>query len=77
MWQCYDNCFYGMFCMEVLKWVFKKYFYQWLMIGFMDYLNVVMEVDYVNFYKDFYVFNNVVLVIVGDFEIKQVKKWVN
>ncbi|MEQ8704560.1 MAG: pitrilysin family protein [Phaeodactylibacter sp.] len=76
MRQRYENQPYGTFRIETLKRAFEKHPYQWPTIGSMDHLNAATEKDYVNFYKDFYVPNNAVLVIAGDFENKQVKKWV-
>ena len=77
MRQRYDNRPYGTFRMETLKRAYQRHPYQWPTIGSMDHLNAATESDYVNFYKDFYVPNNAVLVIAGDFESQQAKKWVN
>lgn len=76
MRQRYENSPYGTFLLEVLKRAYKEYPYRWPTIGSMDHLNAATESDYVNFYKDFYVPNNAVLVIAGDFAPKQAKQWV-
>jgi zinc protease len=76
MRQRYDNSPYGTFLLEVLKRAYKEYPYRWPTIGSMDHLNAATESDYVNFYKDFYVPNNAVLVIAGDFAPKEVKQWI-
>lgn len=76
MRQRYDNSPYGTFLLEVLKRAYKEYPYRWPTIGSMDHLNAAVESDYVNFYKDFYVPNNAVLVIAGDFKKKNAKNWV-
>ncbi|TXB61979.1 M16 family metallopeptidase [Phaeodactylibacter luteus] len=76
MRQRYDNQPYGTFLLEVLDRAYTKHPYQWPTIGSMDHLNAATEADYINFYKDFYVPNNAVLVIAGDIEPKQAKAWV-
>ena len=73
----YDNRPYGSFRKEIQKRMYKKYPYMWTPIGSMDHLNAASEEDYVKFYKQFYVPNNAVLVIAGDFEAKQAKEWVS
>ena len=42
----------------------------------MDDLNAAQEQDFMDFYKTFYVPNNAVLSIAGDFDPKQAKKWI-
>ncbi|MCB9038859.1 MAG: insulinase family protein [Lewinellaceae bacterium] len=73
----YDNQPYGSFLKEISKRLYQKYPYMWTPIGSMDHLNAASEEDYVNFYKQFYVPNNAVLVIAGDFEAKQAREWVS
>lgn len=72
----YDNRPYGSFQKEISKRLYQKYPYQWTPIGSMDHLNAASEEDYVKFYRQFYVPNNAVLVIAGDLEPGQAKKWV-
>ncbi|MCB9049671.1 MAG: insulinase family protein [Lewinellaceae bacterium] len=71
----YDNRPYGSFQKEISKRLYQKYPYMWTPIGSMDHLNAASEEDYVKFYRQFYVPNNAVLVIAGDFEPKQAKEW--
>jgi predicted Zn-dependent peptidase len=62
-----DNQPYGRFLEEMAVRLFKQHPYRWTPIGSMEHLDQATESDYVNFYKDFYVPNNAVLVIAGDF----------
>ncbi|MCB0578230.1 MAG: insulinase family protein [Phaeodactylibacter sp.] len=73
----YDNRPYGSFRKEIARRLYRKYPYSWTPIGSMDHLNAAAEEDYVNFYRQFYVPNNAVLVIAGDFEPKLAKEWVS
>lgn len=66
--QRYENQPYGSILIEVLKRAYTEHPYQWPTIGFMEDLNAASEADYQAFYKKFYVPNNAVLVITGDFE---------
>lgn len=74
MRQRYDNVPYGSFQREILQRIYRKHPYQWPTIGSMDHLNAASEGDYVQFYKDFYLPNNAVLVIAGDFEPQAAKE---
>jgi len=69
-----DNRPYGSFLNEVLKRAFKVHPYQWSPIGSMDHLNAAKLDEFINFYKTFYVPNNCVLSIAGDFNKADVKK---
>jgi predicted Zn-dependent peptidase len=68
-----DNRPYGSFLNEVLKRAFKVHPYQWSPIGSMDHLNAAKLDEFINFYKTFYVPNNCVLSIAGDFNKADVK----
>ncbi|MDR3273706.1 MAG: insulinase family protein [Flavobacteriaceae bacterium] len=57
--------------------LFPTHPYHWAVIGSMDDLNASSEEDYVHFYKTYYVPNNAVLTIVGDFDIGLTKKIIN
>ncbi|MSP07619.1 MAG: insulinase family protein [Chitinophagaceae bacterium] len=69
-----DNRPYGSFLNEVLKRAFKVHPYQWSPIGSMDHLNAAKLDEFINFYKTFYVPNNCVLSIAGDFNKADLKK---
>lgn len=45
------------------------YFYNWIVIGDLEDLQVVILDDVCEFYNQFYMFVNVILVIVGDIDI--------
>ncbi|MCO5273792.1 MAG: insulinase family protein [Flavobacteriales bacterium] len=66
--QRYENQPYGSILPEVLKRAYAKHPYQWPTIGYMEDLNAANEKDYKTFYKTFYVPNNAVLVVAGDFD---------
>lgn len=68
-----DNQPYGRFLEEMAVRLFKQHPYRWTPIGSMEHLDNATESDYVNFYKDFYVPNNAVLTIAGDFSPAQIK----
>jgi predicted Zn-dependent peptidase len=63
-----DNRPYGSFLNEVLKRAFKVHPYRWSPIGSMDHLNAATLDEFIQFYKTYYVPNNCVLSIAGDFD---------
>lgn len=65
--QRYENQPYGSILPEVLKRAYTEHPYQWPTIGYMEDLNAASEKDFKKFYKTFYVPNNAVLVLAGDF----------
>jgi len=78
--QSLDNQPYGGFLgiLEQLgKRAFKKHPYRWSVIGSMEHLNAAEEEDYKQFYEDFYVPNNAILSIAGDFDKKETKKLID
>ena len=75
--QRYDNQPYGTVLLEALSHSFKEHPYQWSPIGSMDDLNAAEEKDYKQFYEDFYVPNNAVLSIAGDFDIESTKMMID
>lgn len=68
-----ENQPYGRFMEEMAVRLFKTHPYRWAPIGSMQHLDNATESDYVNFYKDFYVPDNAVLTIAGDFNPAQIK----
>ncbi|TCI85902.1 M16 family metallopeptidase [Tenacibaculum sp. M341] len=72
----YDNSPYGQFLMNVKKHIFKKHPYKGTTIGKMKHLDDATLEEFQAFNKKFYTPNNATLVIAGDFEIKQAKKWI-
>ena len=74
--QTYDNQPYGTFVEELGKRAYKEHPYQWQPIGDPEHIRNSTDEDVTNFYKTYYVPNNAVLVIAGDFEVKQTKEWI-
>lgn len=72
-----DNQPYGSILQESLKRAYKVHPYQWPVIGYMEHLNAAEEIDYKNFYNDFYTPNNAILSIAGDIEIEEAKKYID
>lgn len=71
-----DNQPYGSFLAEVKKNIFKKHPYRWATIGSMDHLDAATLEEFQAFNKKFYVPNNAVLVVAGDFKKEQAKEWI-
>lgn len=69
-----DNQPYGSILTEVLKRAYKVHPYRWAPIGSMDHLNAARLDEFIDFYKTFYVPNNAVLSIAGDFNAVETKK---
>lgn len=72
-----DNQPYGSFMENMFKRAYTNHPYNWVPIGSMEHLNAAQEIDYVNFYRTFYVPANAVLSIAGDINIEQTKKWID
>lgn len=68
-----DNRPYGSFLTEMLKRAFKVHPYRWAPIGSMDHLNAAKLEEFIQFYKTYYVPNNCVLSIAGDFNKEELK----
>lgn len=72
-----DNRPYGSFLTEVLQRSFKVHPYKWAPIGSMAHLNAATLAEFIQFYKTYYVPNNCVLSIAGDFDKTSLKKQIN
>jgi zinc protease len=72
----YDNSPYGALFGEVKKNMFKVHPYRWTPIGDMAHLDAATLEEFRAFNKKFYVPNNAVLVVAGDFETNQTKEWI-
>jgi len=68
-----DNQPYGNFLAEVKKNMFDKHPYRWATIGSMDHLDAATLDEFIAFNKKFYVPNNAVLVVAGDFKKAEAK----
>lgn len=71
-----DNQPYASFMSEMFSRMYKIHPYQWVPIGSMEHLDAAQEIDYVNFYRTFYVPANATVSIAGDINIEQTKKWI-
>ena len=69
-----DNQPYGSILDQTFKRAFKVHPYRWMPIGSMDHLNKAQLQEFIDFYKTYYVPNNCVLSIAGDFNIEDAKK---
>ena len=74
--QSYDSRSYGTWMEELGKRAFTVHPYRWQTIGSPDHIRNSTFEDIVNFYKTYYVPNNAVLVVVGDFDEAQTKGWI-
>jgi predicted Zn-dependent peptidase len=72
-----DNQPYGNLIAEVKRNMFKVHPYRWATIGSMDHLDAATLEEFQAFNKKFYIPNNAVLVVAGDFDPAQAKQWVN
>jgi predicted Zn-dependent peptidase len=57
--------------------MFEKHPYRWTTIGSMEHLDTATLEDFKAFHKKFYIPNNAVLVVAGDFEKNQTKEWID
>ena len=72
--QRYDNQPYGSVLEETFKRAFKGTPYEWMPIGSVQYIDKATIDEFRNFYKEFYVPQNVTLSIAGDIDIDAAKK---
>ena len=71
-----DNSPYGHLFEQNLQSLFKKHPYKWTTIGSMDHLDAATLEEFQEFNKKYYVPNNGVLVLAGNFEIDEAKRMV-
>lgn len=72
----FDNQPYGKIFESLAKNIFKKHPYRWVPIGKMAHLDAATLKEFKDFNKKFYVPNNAVLVVAGDFKKQDAKKWI-
>lgn len=72
----YDNSPYGELIPQVKKKMFTNHPYRWTTIGSMDHLDAATLEEFQAFNKKFYIPNNAVLVVAGDFKKEQAKEWI-
>ncbi len=68
-----DNQPYGNFIAQVKKHMFDKHPYRWATIGSMDHLDAATLEEFIAFNKKYYIPNNAVLVVAGDFKKGEAK----
>lgn len=71
-----DNQPYGQLIQEVKKNMFKVHPYRWTTIGSMDHLDAATLEEFQAFNNKFYIPNNAVLVVAGDFDPAKAKEWI-
>lgn len=72
----YDNRPYGNVIEVVKENMFKNHPYRWTTIGSIEHLESAKLEDFQIFNQKFYIPNNAVLVVAGDFEPQQTKEWI-
>lgn len=71
--QSYENRPYGSLFEEIFSHAYKVHPYRWTPIGHSQYIDKATIDEFRSFYKTFYVPNNAVLSIAGDFKIDEMK----
>lgn len=71
-----DNQPYGNIFTAVQNNLFEKHPYRWNVIGSMEHLNAAKLEEFRAFFKKYYIPNNATLVVAGDINPAQTKKWV-
>lgn len=71
-----QNQAYGSFLPKLCQHLFTGSSYEWPVIGSIEHIQKATIEDFRGFYNNFYQPNNATLVIAGDFDIKEVKKYV-
>ena len=72
----YDNSPYGQLIPQIKQNMFKNHPYRWTTIGSMDHLDAATLEEFQAFNKKFYIPNNAVLVVAGDFQKEDAKKMI-
>ncbi len=71
--QSYDNRPYGKLGMEIFANSYSTHPYRWMPIGTEQYIDEAKYSEFYDFFKEYYVPENAVLVIAGDFDKAQAK----
>ncbi len=74
--QSYENRPYGRLLLELCSGAFKAMPYRWTPIGEAQYIDKAKYSEFMDFYHEFYVPQNAVLVIAGDINVDQAKEMV-
>jgi predicted Zn-dependent peptidase len=75
--QSLENRPYGSVMEQTFAHAYKIHPYSWVPIGSAQYIDKATIEEFRDFYKHFYIPNNAVLSIAGDFEISQMKELIN
>ncbi|HEX8916226.1 MAG TPA: pitrilysin family protein, partial [Humisphaera sp.] len=75
-WRLRQNRPYGTVYEDLLGTAFTKHSYRWTPIGNMQHLAAAGVQDLQDFFNTYYLPNNAVLTISGDFDVAQAKQWV-
>lgn len=69
----YDNAPYGSLSERMMRLAYKEYSYKWTVIGDMEDIRAATLHDVRDFFANYYVPNNAVLSIAGDFDLQQAR----
>lgn len=72
-----DNQPYGRLLESIQKNLFVKHPYRWTTIGEMEHLDAATLDEFKAFFKKYYIPNNATLVVAGDINTDQTKKWID
>jgi len=72
-----ENQPYGSFYEQIFEHAYKLHPYRWVPIGSAQYIDKATIDEFREFYKTFYLPNNAVLSIAGDFDIPKLKELIN
>jgi zinc protease len=75
-WRMQHNRPYGDVFEQFMKAAYLKHSYRWTPIGNMDHLKAAPVNELQEFFNRYYVPNNATLVVAGDFEVEQAKRFV-
>lgn len=71
-----DNRPFGTLFENLAALVFEGSPYEWTPIGSVQYIDEAKIDEFRDFYKQYYVPNNAILAVAGDFDIAETKKWI-
>lgn len=75
--SCNNDSYRNILSRVIPRLLFKKHTYKYPIIGTLKTLNNIKKNDFVKFYKTYYIPNNAVLCVAGNFNINKVKKLIN
>jgi predicted Zn-dependent peptidase len=75
--QRYDTNPLGRVPEKMQAFEYKEYSYRWPVVGSMEHLDAASTGDFQEFFNKFYVPNNAALVITGDVDVVEAKKYIN